>query len=83
MKKLLFGLTFLGSMMMTGVSFETKASVSDPSDGEDCVESIRYQGELIYVTVCNRKTSFLGSLAGLDCNKTSTTACTFTNAKNP
>lgn len=27
MKKLLFGLTFLGSMMMTGVSFEAKAAM--------------------------------------------------------
>ncbi|MGM0946363.1 MAG: hypothetical protein ACQEW9_14355 [Bacteroidota bacterium] len=78
MKKVLFGVAFLGAMMCTIFVSYGQASV-DPSEGEPCEDSIDIDGETITVTVCGRKTNLWGLIDGIDCNADATTSCSFTN----
>jgi hypothetical protein len=60
----------LGSMGFGGISANAQAP---------CEPSIQENGPIITVTVCNRKTSFLGALTGVDCGARDTSSCSFSN----
>lgn len=77
MKKLLFGMAFMGAMMFTVV--EVGANVPDPGGDEGpCKDQVIRDGALITTIVCNRKTSVLGGLAGASCDAEATTKCSYT-----
>lgn len=72
MKKLLFiAVFFMGAMLFGSLKVQ---AVED-----ECTPSIEESGAIITVTVCNRKTSFLGAMTGLTCDVSSTTQCVFFN----
>jgi hypothetical protein len=54
-----------------------RANIEALTKCEDSVDSSG--GAIIVVTVCNRRTSWVGNLFGAECNKTDTTSCQFTN----
>ncbi len=77
MKKVLFGMAFLGAIVFSGISLQAQ-EIAGP-EGEGCTPSIVTEGEVITVTVCSRKTNFWGFIDGIDCNAESNTSCSFTN----
>ncbi|MEB2775672.1 hypothetical protein SYJ56_10165 [Algoriphagus sp. D3-2-R+10] len=78
MKKLLFGMAFMGAIMCAG--FEVGASVPYPGGDEGpCKDKVIRDGELITTIVCNRKTTLGGAMIGAHCTKVATTSCSFTN----
>jgi hypothetical protein len=46
-----------------------------------CEDTVTTRGNIIIVTVCNRKTSFTGTLIGISCGSTATVSCQFTNVR--
>jgi hypothetical protein len=45
----------------------------------DCEDSIESTGNIIWVTVCKRRTDNAGQSIGLKCNANADTSCSFTN----
>lgn len=79
MKKLISGMLFLGLIGFTFTSSIAQNDPDPPTLEEPCEDKVERQGALIVVTVCERKTSFLGGLIGMSCNAPSLESCTFTN----
>jgi hypothetical protein len=79
MKKLIFGLAYFGVMALPNLGALAQTEPEGPGLEEPCTDSIKKKGSIIYVTVCNRKTSLLGAVAGLSCDVVATESCTFNN----
>jgi hypothetical protein len=79
MRKLFFGLAFLGAMAFSNTSTIAQSEMDPPSIEDPCTDKITRKGSIIYVTVCLRRTSFIGALAGLSCDEIASSNCTFTN----
>lgn len=79
MKKFLYSMAFLGMFVLSLGGLMAQTEPEPPTLEEPCKDKIERQGSLIIVTVCERRTSILGGLAGLSCDVVSIESCSFTN----
>jgi len=67
---------------LTEISIATLANKTTLANADDCTDKVERYGDLIVVTVCKRKTNWIGALVRISCNKDADTSCSFNNTNN-
>lgn len=83
-KLLIVGAIFTFSLVVaatTGLNIQKTVNLKlNQSEAlAECEDTIKKDGGIIIVTVCNRKTNFGGAITDVKCNAPATTSCSFSN----